>query len=124
MAGASQFTFPWLEGVSVLTEAEAADIRDNLILAIHHLFKAMDDLITMTNRSKAEAIIWQLADDEECGLYADGMLHLAMRNEATAWAVRAIANSANWMAQAMGASLKIWRTWQFYAEHGGMVMPF
>lgn len=113
---------PWLDNVQVASAAEAAGLRDNLISGLESVWKGMDELITFTNKLKADAYIWQLTPTADTEYIVDTMLTIAQRVPAAAAAVRALAQVSHQLRIGMILMPKFMHMWQFYATNGGFAI--
>lgn len=109
----------WLKNVPTLTAQEAGEMRASLIEALRTVWKNADDLITRTNRQKAEAWIWQSIDDEDTAFLADGILAAGMRMPVAAYAVRKISESWGYYRAGVILLPRFVQSVQFYGAHGG-----
>lgn len=90
-----------------------------MIESLRTVWKQTDELITNTNKQKADAFIWQTIDDEDTTFLADCILGAGMRMPIAAYAVRKIAESWNYYRAGVILLPRFVSTWRFYAEHGG-----
>ncbi len=105
-----------------LKRGEADKLRGRVVQALQVLFAGVDWLVSQTNGEHRDCEIWAL-DEEEAQTLADAWLTVAATNVAFAVGARVAAELAD--RYQVGAILlpRFVRTWQFYARHGGMVLP-
>jgi len=114
---------PFIGDVKPLDAKEAASLETNLITALHAIFMGADQIISMTNQRKSDAYIWQGIDDEDCRFLVSGLLRVAQKSPAAAWAVRGISETSTMLRTGMILLPRFMQTVQFYAENGGLVLP-
>lgn len=113
---------PWLEGVKALSAIEADDLKENLIEALESCWQGADEIISQTNKLKAEAVIWRLIDREDTEFLANGILRVARKVPAAAFAVRKISEASKLFRAGVIVAPRFIDTVRFYAAHGGFVI--
>ncbi len=109
--------------MNVIDELEAADLRENLIMGLESLWRGADELITATNKAGQEAFIWQTIDREDNEYLADGMLRIAKKVPAAAYAIRAMSNASAHLRTGTILLPRFIETWRFYSQMGGFKLP-
>jgi hypothetical protein len=97
-------------------------LRGNLTEGLKAFWVGTDQVISFTNKAKAEAYIWQDIDDDDTAFLAEGILRMAMRHKAAAAAVRGIAQSSYMLRTGAILLPRFIQTVQFYATNGGLML--
>lgn len=106
-----------------LDYSEAQEIGGLLSEAILPFCAEMaDNLISRTNRDRAEAVIWYDLEEDEYLILADAMIGSGMQSGAAAQALRGMVWA--WRRYQVGVITlpRMVKTVDHYAEHGGFVM--
>lgn len=107
-----------------LTKKEADELRPHIVGALKVLFKGLDKGISLTNRDRAEAWIWQSIDDREVQVIADHLVSMGLESRLAATALRGMARTYRTWEIGVITLPRAVLSIQFYAEHGGFAMPF
>lgn len=113
-----QLKLPW-QDTAPLSLDEATGAKPMMVNALKKFWQGTDDFISATNRQKAEAIIWQLIDDEDTEYLVDRLLGAGMVSRPVAAAVRGIARSYHLLNTGMILLPRFMASVQFYSQHGG-----
>lgn len=106
-----------------MTEREANEQKEELVLILQDYFRYADEVISRTNRARQECVVWQSADLRDLGLLADAMLRMAMRSGKAAQAVRGMIVLRGYVAVGVVLGPRFLATVQFYADNGGIGIP-
>lgn len=113
---------PFLGTLVALSGGEATSLREPMIDGFMRVWELADETISATNRQHADAVIWQTIDVEDTGTLVDALLSFGRSNPVAAQAVRGIATLFIQLEVGMILVPRFWRTWTFYAKHGGFAI--
>lgn len=101
-----------------LSAKQAEEIRQPLIDAMADYFKYADELMSGTNASGVEAMIFQTIDDEEIGILVDAWLTRAQEDPAVANAVVQAVNLHYKFKVGLILLPRFYKAFQFYVDNG------
>lgn len=113
-----------------LTATEARELRPNLIAALRDYLTWTDEAIWLTGRKTrkqqqpAEWAIWSDMDDEEITTVVDGWLGIGQRSAVAAASVRNVVSFWKQIQVAVIIGPRFLKTVRFYAENGGLGLPW
>lgn len=92
----------------------------NLVESLKQFWSGADKLISISNKAREEAYIWQTIPDDDTEFLARGMIRIGMVNQAAAWAVRGISNAHTLLRAGLILAPRFVQSVQFYAANGGL----
>lgn len=107
-----------------LSASEAKDLEPKVKGMLSFIFRYTDKGISVTNRERAKAEIWQDIDDEDLDIIATHLVDMAKASRVVATAVRKLSNSYRLLQIGLITTPRFIQTAQFYSQHGGFsLMP-